>query len=362
MARQRDSELERLAAAQDAAFRRKQEAYGAMQRAWDRRSSARDALNEAYEAKQSAYEELDRAWQRLQNVRDTNGPKIDSLNTQQEAAYQNMRRSFEAASLAYDQRDGASAKAHSLEGHAYKEESQRCVARRRELVYEIRSAKAEHDALRPPFERAKEEFHAAKQAHSRAKTEHERAQAEFKERKAEAEKAKLAFHKRLDYLKAQNKQRREDRRLIAEKAGVPYQYLDSVKVSKDSDGNTNIYFGGVGEPAGPGHGHYVMDRNGNVTYSRDPFDPHGAHNFKSNQADYFDAVRTESVFGGDEFSFHCTYKGLPAYVETGYDDRTGRQKINIYYGTAVGMIGRGHGHAIAYRDTPFTIVEDRPPR
>ena len=44
--------------------------------------------------------------------------------------------------------------------------------------------------------------------------------------------------------------------------------------------NTNIYFGGVGKPDGLGHGHYVMDPGGNVTYRRDPFDPHGAQNFE----------------------------------------------------------------------------------
>lgn len=41
-----------------------------------------------------------------------------------------------------------------------------------------------------------------------------------------------------------------------------------------------IYFGGVGKPDGPGHGHYVMDQKGNVTYRREPFDPHGAQNFE----------------------------------------------------------------------------------
>ena len=50
-------------------------------------------------------------------------------------------------------------------------------------------------------------------------------------------------------------------------------------ISTDSDGITNIYFGGIGKPNGTGHGHYAMDRNGNVTYRREPFDPHGTQNF-----------------------------------------------------------------------------------
>lgn len=362
MAQQRDAELESLGSAQEAAFKHRNEAYDAMQRAWDRRSSTRDAMNKAFDVQQSAYDELNRAWQRLQSIRDANGPRIESLNAQQEAAYHNMTRSFDAASSAFESRNGAAAKSYAEDGHRYKAEAKQCVEERRRLVEEIRSAKAQHDAYKPAFERAKADFISAQQMYQRAKTEHERAQVEFKKRKAEADEARQAFHKRLEWLKAQNKQRRDEKRSIAEKAGVPYQYLDNVKVSKDSDGNTNIYFGGVGEPAGPGHGHYVMDRYGTVTYSRDPFDPHGAHNFKSNQADYFDAIRTESVFGTEEFGFHCTYKGLPAMVETGYDNQTGRQKINIYYGAVDGMVGRGHGHAIAYRDAPFTIVEDNLPK
>jgi hypothetical protein len=50
----------------------------------------------------------------------------------------------------------------------------------------------------------------------------------------------------------------------------------------EPDGTVNIYFGGFGSPDGPGHGHYVMDPSGTVTYARDPSDEHGAQNF----ADY----------------------------------------------------------------------------
>ena len=50
----KDAELDRLKAAQDLAFQRKQDAYQAQQRAWEKRSSARDTMNRAYEAKQRA--------------------------------------------------------------------------------------------------------------------------------------------------------------------------------------------------------------------------------------------------------------------------------------------------------------------
>lgn len=89
-----------------------------------------------------------------------------------------------------------------------------------------------------------------------------------------------AFKTRLEQVRASSKKRREDKKSIAAKAGVPFQYRDNVWISKESDGNINIYFGGEGKPDGPGHGHYVMDQNGNVTYRREPFDPHGAQNFE----------------------------------------------------------------------------------
>ena len=89
-----------------------------------------------------------------------------------------------------------------------------------------------------------------------------------------------AFKTRLEQVRASSKKRREDKKSIAAKAGVPFQYRDNVWISKESDGNINIYFGGVGKPDGPGHGHYVMDQHGTVTYRREPFDPHGAQSFE----------------------------------------------------------------------------------
>lgn len=279
----RDAELDRLKAAQDNAFQRKQAAYQAQQNAWEQRSKARDALNRAHEAKQQAYVEQDRTWQHYQSVKSANGPRIDSLNAQQEAAYQNMRQSYDAASNAYQRGDGASASSYAADGRSYKEESQRYVAERRRLVEEIRSARAQHEASKPAFQRAKEDFNSAKRTHDNAKANHERAQAEFKRAKEAFDTASSAFRTRLEKVKAEGKKRGNDRRALARRAGVPHRYLDEVWVSEEADGTVNLYFGGVGKPNGPGHGHYVMDPRGKVTYKRDPFDPHGAQNFEENR-------------------------------------------------------------------------------
>lgn len=282
-----DVELDRLKAAQERAFQNKQKAYEAQQSAWNRRSRTREVMNRAYDAKQSAYAEQDAAWQELDRVRSRNGPRIDSLNAQQEVAYQNMGRAFSNSRSAWDRGDRANAATYSAEGKNYKAESQRYVAERRQLVAEIRSASARHAATRPAFQRAKSEYDRAKRDFDAAKAQHESAQAAFQRAKAEFESAAQAYQTRLQRVKAENRKHKDDKAAVAARAGVPYRYRDNVWISKQPDGTVNIYFGGVGEPNGPGHGHYVMDRSGEVTYKRDPFDPHGAHNFTDDRGSTF---------------------------------------------------------------------------
>ncbi len=120
----------------------------------------------------------------------------------------------------------------------------------------------------------------AKRVFDQAKADHERSQADFTRAKAEFDQAARAFKVQLEVIRAESKRKKDDKRAIAERASVPHQYRDNVWVTTQPDGTVNIYFGGIGEPVGPGHGHYVMDKYGNVTYRRDPFDPHGAQNFE----------------------------------------------------------------------------------
>jgi hypothetical protein len=351
----RDAELDRLKIEQDQAYQRKEHARRVQDEAWERRSDAREAMNQAYDEKQRAYEIQDAAWQEYQGMRSSNGPRIDRLNDEQEAAFQNMKRAFENASSAHDQRDGASAKMYADEGHRYKEEAQAAVAERRELVAEIRAARDRHDDTKPAFQRAKERFGEKKREYDRAKTEHERKQAELRRAQGEFEEAKSAFRERLEAVRAESQRRKDDKRSIAERAGVPREYLDDVWVSTQSDGSVNIYFGGVGAPNGPGHGHYVMDASGNVTYARDPFDPHGRHNFTDAQQDYYDVIGAEAA-GSGEFGFPCRFRGFDAYVESNINMQ-GRPKIDIYYGPK-GPFGPGHHHAVAYREAPFEFISD----
>ncbi|HEX4662370.1 MAG TPA: hypothetical protein VH144_02020 [Candidatus Saccharimonadales bacterium] len=277
-----DDELERLKAAQDLAFNRQKAAWQAQDDAWKKRSHAREVMNRAYEARGPAYAAQEASRQCYQQVRSHNGPRIDQLNAQQENAFQAMGYAFDNASAAHARRDGLSARNYADEGRRLQTEAKSCTAQRRQLVEEIRTARAQYESTKPAFQHAKAEFDRAKAEFNHAKADHEQKQAEFKRLKAEFESTKQAFRSRLEKVKAEGQRKRDDKRSIAQRAGVPSQHLDNVWVSRAADGTTNIYFGGVGKPNGPGHGHYAMDSSGNVTYRRDPFDPHGAQNFQRN--------------------------------------------------------------------------------
>jgi len=334
----RDAELDRLKAAQDREFQHKQDAWKTQDQAWQRRSAAREAMNRAYDGKQRTYEAQETSWQDYQRVRSSNGPQIDRLNAQQESAFQDMKRAFDNASAAHDRRDGASARSYADQGHRYKAEAQGCVDQRRRLVAEIRSVKDRHEATKPAFQCAKGQFDQSRSEHDRAKADHERKQAEFKRAKSDFDRAKDAFGKRLAVVRAESRRRKDDKRALIDRAGIPHYYRDKVWISREPDGTVNLYFGGVGEPTGPGHGHYVLDASGTVTYRRDPFDPHGSQNFedKNGSGDKLrkvglitEAIITGvSVYGALSSPPQSGYAPLKDEADTSvYEERTKRARI-----------------------------------
>ncbi len=350
-----DNELDRLKADQDDAFQRKQAAWEVQNQAWQVRLSAKEALDGAYARKQAAYEIQQAAWTDLQHLRDSNGPRIASLNDQQNQAFANMSQAFERASAAYEARDGAAAKAYSNDGHQYKAASKAAVAERRALVAEIKEAEARHASAAERFQTAKAEFQTAKATFDRAKAEHERLSGEFRAAKTVFDQARQAFQDCLERLKAEQQKRKAKRRELAVQAGVPAEYLDEVWVTIKPDGTTHFYFGGVGEPGGEGHAHYVMNAAGKLTYRREPHEERGPHNYLTIQPDYFDIIVREAPRDGD-FGFTCVFRGYEAHVESNVNQQ-GRAKIDIYYGPN-GPFGPGHHHAVAYRDDPLVFIAD----
>lgn len=290
------------------AHEQQQAAHSAQDEAWQRRQAARDAMDRAFEAKQQAHAIQQRAWDQLQTLRDRNGPRLDDLNRRQEAAHENMLEAFRDASAAHDNHDGAGARAHADDGHRYKDERDGYVSERRDLVADIRAAQADWEPTRGPFQDAKAEFdrarsvfQAAKAAHEprlrafkeaqaafgqareayqRAKSDHEQRRREFERAKTELEGIRAAQRARLEVVRGDRQRRQDDDRVLARQAGVPSQYLDDLEVQREHNGVVNFYFGGIGAPDGPGHGHYVLDtKTGDVIYARDPHRDHGAQNF-----------------------------------------------------------------------------------
>lgn len=338
-----DTKLEQLKIAQDRAFTKKQEAYQKQQNSWSCLSDARIKLNRAFETKQSAFSSQQQAWQDYRSVSDCNSPRIEYLKSAQEIAYQNMKNAFERASSAHDNRDGASAKMYSDEGHRYQAESKGYVEERRRLVEECKSARAGHEPYKIAFDDAKIAFGRAKDEHEQAKAAHERANDEFKRSKVDFDIAAKAFQARLNELKAENAKRKETNRAIADKAGIPYQYRNNVYVSEDTDGTVNIFFGGFGKPDGPGHGHYSMDNGGKVTYKRDPSDDHGSKNFTG----------ANGIFNGQSAKIVLS--------DAGNSDH-----IDIYYGGIGEPDGPGHNHVSVikesvrfWRENGLIIIDER---
>lgn len=326
----RDAELDRLKSERNQAFERKQNAYDAMKLAWERRSSAREDMNRAFErnseayskkkdaqnSQENAYSIQNAVWAELDRLRSRYGPRLDALKNQHERAHRNMLDAFDRASNAYYARDGLSASMYATDGRAHKQERDNCTAERRQLMQEFQQAKDRLDAVRPGAERAKAAFQRARAEADRTQADFDRAKAIFEQEKAdhkskEAEfnraltdfnRAKEAYDQRLASVREAAKKRREEKRSIAERAGVPAQYCDNVWISRKPDGTVHIYFGGIDKPDGDGHGHYVMEASGKVTYRRDPFDPHGGQNF-TDQEDGWTPRQQGVTESGHEVTF-----------------------------------------------------------
>lgn len=243
-------------------------------------SQRTDAMNRAFEAKDRAYNAQQSAWQDYQRVKSSNSPRIDSLNSQQESAFQNMKRAYDNASSAYDRRDGASASSYAAEGRSYKEESQRYVARRRRLVEEIRSARSRLGRTSWTSSEPRTNLLARGQ---RSRPQNRSTNARRPNSNSPQSRVRPSRHNipgsADEKVKAENKKRSDDRRSIAEKAGVPYRVLrQGVGVQAVRRHDQHLLRWGW-QTGWSGHGHYVLDRNGKVTYKRDPYDPHGTQNF-----------------------------------------------------------------------------------
>lgn len=304
----RNPELDRLKAEQQSLFEQKQavfqrfkdlqeqtnSAHDAMQTAWEERTRARERMNSEFEARKSAYDHRDSVWDEYARIRDYNNSRIESLRYEADAEHRAMQDCFERASNAYQYGDKSEAPYYSQEGHEHKDRRDELNAEISELAREVRQAKANAEASAPRVDSSA--FNYAKSAFESAKARHESAQAEFKRLKAMRDSAKAEF----DRLQSQFKQaqaafQRKLDEVKSERSATKQQAVDKVnmalvrsnahylgslfgqnaKIVPHGDGTTHVFFGGLNAAGdGMGHGHAVIDRDGNVTYLRDAWQDH----------------------------------------------------------------------------------------
>ncbi len=306
----KNHELDALKSREQEAFQRKQAAwreyadardranyaFDAMKSAGQERNDARETMNHEYDAMQAASNHYREVWDEYGRIRDRNNSQIDSLRGEADYEHQEMKRCYDQASFEYNYGDKSMASIYSQEGKSHKERRDELNAAISGLVQEIHSAKENAQWRAPKTDSSA--FHRAKEAYDYAKRRHESAQAEFKRVAAERDRLKKAFddaqeeHARLkeefrdkvDEVRAERQNR--DQKMV-EKVNMalvktkPF-YLGTIFGHKakivprdNGSGKIDVYFAGLMAAGdGLGHGHAVIDRDGNVTYLRDAWSDH----------------------------------------------------------------------------------------
>ena len=304
----RNPELDRLKAEQQSLFEQKQAAFqrfkdlqkrthiahDVMQSAWGERIRAREHMNREFEARQSAYSHRDSVWDEYGRIRDYNNSRIESLKYEADAEHRAMQDCFEQASNAYQYGDKSEAPYYSQQGHEHKDRRDALNAEISELAREVKQAKANAEASAPrissyAFDSAKSAFESAKACHESAQAEFKRlkaqrdsAKAEFDRLQAQFKQAQAAFNRRLEEVKSERALRKQQSvnkvNMALVKSNAHYLgtlFGQNAKVVPHGDGTTHVFFGGLNAAGdGMGHGHAVIDRDGNVTYLRDAWQDH----------------------------------------------------------------------------------------
>ena len=308
----RNPELDRLKSRQQSLFEQKQAAfqrfkdlqeqtnvaYRTMQACWDERVRARERMNREFEAMQSTYSCSDSVWSEYTRIRDRNNSKIESLKYEADIEHRAMQECFDEASSAYQYGDKSDAPYFSQQGYEHRDRRNALNAEISELAREVKQAKANAEALAPKTDPSA--FNRAKSSFEQAKSRHESAQAEFNALKNQLysvkadfehlqekfKQAQAAFNHKLEEVKSELNLKKHqvidkvNMALVHEKGGA--FYLGSIfgqdakiRSRNDGSGKTDVFFGGLsGSGDGAGHGHAIIDRDGNVTYLRDAWQNH----------------------------------------------------------------------------------------
>jgi hypothetical protein len=165
---------------------------------------------------------------------------------------------------------------YAAEGHRYKAELQSANAEVKRLIGEAKSLSHPSDSFKSyqaVFKSAQSEHESVQSRYVLAKSANERAKERFEQAKRNHQQAKEAFQDRLASIKAEKASREVKNRgmLMVVASNIGYMDGKQVKFDYRSDGKINVFFGGIGNPDGYGHGHIVIDQESNVVYMRQPF-------------------------------------------------------------------------------------------
>lgn len=281
----KDPELDRLKEEQDRTFEKQQRAYQDLKSTGDRRGKIKEELDVSWqkvqtarEAMDGAYRENQRNWDYYKSQREIISRQIDCAKSKADSLHSQMAAAFDRASNAYNCGDRSSAPGYAAEGHRYKAELQTANAEVKSLITKVKSLPRPNDSFRSYqeiFKSYKAKHKVIQDRYAIAKRDNELAREQFDQARQDHQQAKRAFQDRLARVKAERASNEAKNRSMLMVVDPEVAFMNGKQVKfkprNDGSGKIDIYFGGMLDSDGYGHGHIVVDRDSNVIYMRQQF-------------------------------------------------------------------------------------------
>ncbi|MBO4812736.1 hypothetical protein J5491_01155 [Candidatus Saccharibacteria bacterium] len=230
------------------------------------RNSTREIMLEEYDKLDSRNEHYRTVWSDYERLQAEKKAQIDELVKKAQDENRMMQDCFDMVVLDKRSRNSSRSQKYSREGARHKDKRNSLNKKVKKLRQEIDRARERAKQSAPKTDSS--DYQRAKAAFQRAKARDEAAKAEFDKAVVERNLLK-AEH---ETLKAKYLRLKEE---IQNELNAYYQELTSDKALKllsreDGSGKTDVYFGGFRNTGdGLGHGHAVIESDGNVSFIRD---------------------------------------------------------------------------------------------
>ncbi len=270
----------------DQLYQKRQSRYLAKSAAQDALAAARTALREAnevkrvsHEAKANARDELSAVWVAYTETRTHNSARLEQIAEYKDETESYISSCRQELSLARYRNDNEACWRIQGELNEYYALLKTYAQLREEAIDEIADASALYREKREYFHKMKELAEQADESAEGQQHLYEKSEKDL----AKAEAALLSASEELDSLKHQLRHESNERHRfqceLAVRAGIPDLFRNELHLSEGVDGSFHIYYGGIGQPGGEGHGHAVFNTQGAVMYHRPPHSAHGSHNY-----------------------------------------------------------------------------------